>query len=156
MTSSHTKSGSFDAQAPAVLTIGGQTVSLPRAEHHLDERALDSARALAGLTEALDQIAEAPHHAPRITDVHEDHSGLDAQGHPTKSSSRRGRRNRAASSPAGSASTTAVVQRDQTPDVGAQGVRVEAASIPAKPTTAPKSAASEPMILGVGVPASEL
>ncbi|MCZ2403942.1 Rne/Rng family ribonuclease [Paenarthrobacter sp. Z7-10] len=136
----------------AVLTIGGESIELPRAVHQEVQAAVDPSRTLAGLSQALDQLADG-------VDVHQaDHSGLDAQGQP-QVRARRGRRNRAASRPQGAANTNEVQPRAAEPELPRGGH--EHLVIPAKPEQAPKSSkavkpTSEPLILGVGVPASEL
>lgn len=67
---------------------------------------------------------------------------------------RRVRRNRSASRAQGAANETSVQQRENAPSVAA--VSVHEAKAPEPATPAAKSAAAEPVILGVGVPASEL
>ena len=69
------------------------------------------------------------------------------------SRSRRPRRNRSASRAQGAANETSVEQRRDTPQAA---VTVHEAKVPAATTAAAKPAAGEPIILGVGVPASEL
>uniref|UniRef100_UPI0005501415 hypothetical protein n=1 Tax=Arthrobacter sp. TB 26 TaxID=494420 RepID=UPI0005501415 len=54
----------------------------------------------------------------------------------------------------GAANETSVEQRRETPQTAA--ISVHEAKVPAATTPAAKPAASEPIILGVGVPASEL
>ncbi len=67
---------------------------------------------------------------------------------------RRVRRNRSASRAQGAANETAVQQRETAPSAAAGSVHEAKAPEPAKAAARP--AASEPVILGVGVPASEL
>ncbi|NUU30086.1 Rne/Rng family ribonuclease [Arthrobacter sp. C9C5] len=67
---------------------------------------------------------------------------------------RRVRRNRSASRAQGAANETSVQQRETAPSVAAVSVHEAKAPEPAK--VAAKPAANEPIILGVGVPASEL
>ncbi|KRE80215.1 Rne/Rng family ribonuclease [Arthrobacter sp. Soil763] len=67
---------------------------------------------------------------------------------------RRVRRNRSASRAQGAANETSVQQREATPSAAAGSVHEAKAPEPSQ--AAAKPAASEPLILGVGVPASEL
>ncbi|MDJ0313935.1 ribonuclease E/G [Arthrobacter sp. H35-D1] len=153
----------------ATLTLGGEAVELPRG--HRSESSgfsgtapLDRDAALAGLTQALDQLA-----APGNEHGYE----ADAETGNSRARSRKGRRNRSARSAQGG-SDTAV--ETNTGGSGAQGsvqhssatsqgepTRGEPAQSlvaqsepgrPAEPAAVKKSAA--PIILGVGVPAAEL
>ncbi|MGO4120658.1 Rne/Rng family ribonuclease [Arthrobacter sp. YAF16] len=73
---------------------------------------------------------------------------------PDTTGPRRVRRNRSASRAQGAANETSVQQRETAPSVEAVSVHEAKAPEPAK--VAAKPAANEPIILGVGVPASEL
>ncbi|MBG0740945.1 Rne/Rng family ribonuclease [Paeniglutamicibacter antarcticus] len=141
------------------LTIGGEAIELPRGNNRPAGAPVDPARALAGLADVLEHLAEGP--AGEVPD----HSGLDASGRPLRTSERRGRRNRGASRAQGSANANEVQQHTAAPAGTAEGsARQEhVVHVPAKPDHAPRTAAvqpgakpAEPIILGVGVPASEL
>ena len=80
-------------------------------------------------------------------------SQTEAEAEAGTSRARRGRRNRSASRAQGAANETSVEQRQETPQAA---VSVHEAKVPAATTPAAKPAAGEPIILGVGVPASEL
>ncbi|WP_461165084.1 Rne/Rng family ribonuclease [Arthrobacter sp. R4-81] len=141
-----------------VLTFGGERVVLPFVDHAGEastgtpELTLDLlAEAFAHLGEQSDQPQEteetrkpvtAPVTAPEV------HAAPIAAG----SSSRRGRRNRSASRAQGAANETAVEQNQDAPAATGSTHAAKAPAAPAKPATT----ASEPIILGVGVPASEL
>ncbi|GAA1130906.1 Rne/Rng family ribonuclease [Arthrobacter flavus] len=145
-----------DDAAEVVLTINGETVSLPRAE--ASDAEVQEARRLTldSLTQAFDRK---PASADSATDpVVEPAAEPVVSPEPAPRSPRRNRR-RAASSPQGTAATSAIErqqpgQGESTGQPAAQFV----ASVQAAPrrdgTAAP--AKDEPMILGVGVPASEL
>lgn len=81
-------------------------------------------------------------------------SQTEAEAEAGTSRARRGRRNRSASRAQGAANETSVEQRQETRQAAA--VSVHEAKVPAATTPAAKPAAGEPIILGVGVPASEL
>ncbi len=81
-------------------------------------------------------------------------SQTEAEAEAGTSRARRGRRNRSASRAQGAANETSVEQRQETRQTAA--VSVHEAKVPAATTPAAKPAAGEPIILGVGVPASEL
>lgn len=81
-------------------------------------------------------------------------SQTEAEAEAGTSRARRGRRNRSASRAQGAANETSVEQRQETRQ--APAVSVHEAKVPAATTPAAKPAAVEPIILGVGVPASEL
>ncbi|ALO68458.1 ribonuclease E [Arthrobacter alpinus] len=133
----------------ATLTFGGEAIELPRG--HRSESSgfaqpnnADQAAALADLTQALDQLA-APGHEP-------DHEGSEPGGN--RSRARRGRRNRSARSAQGGADMS--VETIETPAAGQGSVtHSSTVSAAAAPAAAVKKNA-EPIILGVGVPASEL
>jgi ribonuclease E len=67
---------------------------------------------------------------------------------------RRGRRNRSASRAQGAANETSVEHREATRPAAAGSVHEAKAPAAARPASVP--AGNEPIILGVGVPASEL
>ncbi len=141
------------------LTIGGEAIELPRGNGRPSGAPVDPARALAGLAEVLEHLAEGP--AGELPD----HSGLDADGQSLRTSERRGRRNRGASRAQGAANANEVQQRPAAPVSTSDGNagQEHIIHVPAKPDHAPRTAAvqqgakaAEPIILGVGVPASEL
>ncbi len=142
--------------AASVLNIGGEAIELPHGNRQLPAAPVDPAQALAGLAQVLDHLSEGP------TAEVPDHSGLDANGQPLRTRERRGRRNRGASRAQGSANANEVQQRSSGsgPAASTSGsvAQEHSVHVPAKPAQAPQSAAkhTEPIILGVGVPASEL
>ncbi|MEO3933543.1 Rne/Rng family ribonuclease [Micrococcaceae bacterium Sec7.4] len=165
----------------AVLTFGGEQVALPFVEH-ADESAAP-ALTLDLLTEAFAHLGEAEAApaaqepaakapaakapaartaaaAPARTGgtgpgrAQAPGSQTEAETEAGTSRARRGRRNRSASRAQGAANETSVEQRRETPQASA--VSVHEAKVPAATTPAAKPAANEPIILGVGVPASEL
>ena len=141
----------------AVLTFGGERVVLPFVDH--------AGEASTGTPElTLDLLAEAFAHLgeqsgqPQETEETQ-RAAPEAHAVPASagssragSSSRRGRRNRSASRAQGAANETAVKQNQ---DVRAATGSTHAAKAPASPAK-PAASAGEPIILGVGVPASEL
>ncbi|MCY0903895.1 Rne/Rng family ribonuclease [Arthrobacter sp. H14-L1] len=141
------------------LTIGGEAIELPRGNSRPLGAPVDPALALAGLADVLEHLAEGS--AAEVPD----HSGLDASGEPLRTNERRGRRNRGASRAQGSANANEVQQRTAAPagTVEANAGQEHVVHVPARPDHAPRTAAvqqgakaAEPIILGVGVPASEL
>ncbi|WP_344298297.1 Rne/Rng family ribonuclease [Sinomonas flava] len=119
--------------APAVLTIGGERIELPHGESVPVPPAAAPALSLDALTHAFDQLT-GERHAP---------AGEEKTG--------RRRRSRGARSGQGSAEVTRVDAA-----AGAVGGQTSSAKAAAKPATAPSGSGDEPLILGVGVPASEL
>lgn len=133
----------------ATLTLGGEAIELPRG--HRSESGgfngannADQAAALAGLAQALDQLA------PPVADSAEDSAS--EHGGNSRSRSRRGRRNRSAHSAQGGADMA--VETTGTAQHG-QGSAPHSSAAVELPAAAPVKSA-EPIILGVGVPASEL
>ncbi len=134
----------------ATLTLGGEAIELPRG--HRSESSdfsgtnnADQAAALADLAQALDQLV-APGQG-------ESSQGENAEGGSNRSRSRRGRRNRSARSAQGGADM-AVETSAQAP--AGQGSTIHSSVVTDKPVVSVAKKASEPIILGVGVPASEL
>ncbi|WP_430295353.1 Rne/Rng family ribonuclease [Sinomonas sp. B1-1] len=119
--------------APAVLTIGGERIELPHGESVPVPPAPAPALSLDALTHAFDQLT-GERHAP---------AGEEKTG--------RRRRSRGARSGQGSAEVTRVDATE-----GAVGGQTSSAKAAAKPSPAPSGSGDEPLILGVGVPASEL
>ncbi|MEC5179530.1 Rne/Rng family ribonuclease [Arthrobacter sp. CG_A4] len=158
----------------AVLTFGGEQVALPFVEHADESPA--TALTLDLLTEAFAQLGETEDSTPatgRAAAAAPARAGGTgpgrAQGPGSKteaeteagtSRARRGRRNRSASRAQGAANATSVEHREATehrrtatqPAAGG----VHEAKAPAAAPAAVKPAANQPIILGVGVPASEL
>lgn len=139
-----------DAPDAATLTLGGEAIELPRG--HRSESSgfaetsnADQAAALAGLTQALDQL----------TSPGQDQSAPDTAeaGGNNRSRSRRGRRNRSARSAQGGADMAVETAESQAP---AQGSVQHSSAAVDLPAAAKPARSSEPIILGVGVPASEL
>ncbi len=143
------------ARSGAVLTFGGEQVVLPFVEH--DEQSPAPALTLDLLTEAFAHLGAgesakpaAEAQTPRET---EDAAAPRAEEDSSAGSrGRRGRRNRSASRAQGAANETSVEQRQAS---ASAAVSVHEAKAPAAPAAA-KAASHEPIILGVGVPASEL
>lgn len=148
----------------AVLTFGGERVVLPFVDHAGEastgtpELTLDLlAEAFAHLGEQSDQPQEIEEsrkaeeaRKPAAAGVAA--SEVRAAPATAGSSSRRGRRNRSASRAQGAANETAVEQNQDAPAATGSTHAAKAAVAPAKPA----ASADEPIILGVGVPASEL
>ncbi|HEY8701005.1 MAG TPA: Rne/Rng family ribonuclease [Arthrobacter sp.] len=157
----------------AVLTFGGEQVVLPFVEHagdqaqepaltldrlaaafaHLGEPAPATEPAQAERPETRRQPAERP--ASRQPAAEEkDYSDHTAE----QSRTRRPRRNRSASRAQGAANATSVEHHEATPSAPAGHSHAAKAPEPetAKASTGHKQAADAPIILGVGVPASEL
>jgi ribonuclease E len=154
-----------------VLTFGGEQVALPFVEHAED--APSPALTLDLLTEAFANLGEAeagkqaedqaagqaaPVAAPEAT-APEAPSAVRAAEAPASRTAdttrgRRGRRNRSASRAQGAANETSVEHREATRPAAAGSVHEAKAPAAARPASIP--AGNEPIILGVGVPASEL
>ncbi|KIS27296.1 ribonuclease E [Arthrobacter sp. SPG23] len=160
----------------AVLTFGGEKVALPFVEHAGEAPATGAALTLDRLAEAFAHLGEpaateapaepAEQQAPaaqaqaRVPSAqspaaqaaepdYTDHTAVQGRA-------RRPRRNRSASRAQGAANETSVEHHETAP-VAASGHTHEAkAPEPAKVDVPAKAPASEPIILGVGVPASEL
>ncbi|MDF9750373.1 Rne/Rng family ribonuclease [Arthrobacter sp. ES3-54] len=150
-----------------VLTFGGERVALPFVEHAEDTP--EPALTLDLLTEAFANLgdAEAGKQADRqgelrapATEAPEAPAAVRAAEAPaslaadTTTRGRRGRRNRSASRAQGAANETSVEHREATRPAAAGSVHEAKAPTAARPATSP--AGNEPIILGVGVPASEL
>jgi len=155
---------SVSGRPGAVLTFGGEKVILPFVDHS-DEPAketpaltldrLEEAFAHLGAPVAPTEEEEAPEEVPAAAPPS---AGQPVESPAATSRSRRPRRNRSASRAQGAANETSVEHHEVSPAAAAghshEAKAPEAGNAPAaKP--APQ-AASEPIILGVGVPASEL
>lgn len=128
------------AQEPALKETAAPSVSAPATKAPAARTATAAAPARTGGTGP--GRAQAPG------------SQTEAEAEAGTSRARRGRRNRSASRAQGAANETSVEQRQETRQAAA--VSVHEAKVPAATAPAAKPAASEPIILGVGVPASEL
>lgn len=150
-----------------VLTFGGEQVALPFVEHAED--APSPALTLDLLTEAFANLGEAeagkPNQAAAVAapeaTAPEAPSAVRAAEAPASRTAdtttlrgRRGRRNRSASRAQGAANETSVEHREATRPAAAGSVHEAKAPVAAGPASIP--AGNEPIILGVGVPASEL
>lgn len=144
-------------QVPTV-TFDGEAIELPRGHQHDVAASNDAADRLAGLAQALDQLVEAHEAGGASAPV-----GAGTQSTPSHASSnprsRRPRRNRSARSAQGSADTAVERSDERTGSVGVSAVAAQVA--PAGETVAVqpapvKKAPQEIVMLGVGVPASEL
>ncbi len=144
------------ARSGAVLTFGGEQVVLPFVEH--DEQSPAPALTLDLLTEAFAHLGAGESAKPaaeaqtarETEEAPAPRAGEDSSG---GSRGRRGRRNRSASRAQGAANETSVEQRQASAPAA---VSVHEAKAPAAPAKAAKAPSHEPIILGVGVPASEL
>ncbi|WP_284978013.1 ribonuclease E/G [Arthrobacter sp. fls2-241-R2A-200] len=157
-----------ETRSTPVLRFGGEEVALPFVEHH-EEPVAKPAMSLDLLAEAFSHLGDAPAsaeqtHAGQAPAGQEPAEQAPAAAEPETSApapqqdlgrapasgSRRGRRNRSASRAQGAANETSVEHT-----VGAaSGGSAHEAKAPAEP--AKKASSDEPIILGVGVPASEL
>lgn len=154
-----------------VLTFGGEQVALPFVEHAED--APSPALTLDLLTEAFANLGEAEAGkqaedltagqaaavaAPEATAPEAPSAVRVAEAPASRTADttrgRRGRRNRSASRAQGAANETSVEHREATRPAAAGSVHEAKAPAAARPASVP--AGNEPIILGVGVPASEL
>ncbi|MDQ0144184.1 Rne/Rng family ribonuclease [Pseudarthrobacter niigatensis] len=173
------------ARPAAVLTFGGEEVPLPFVEHageqhpkpaltldrlaeafaHLGQPASPVGHAPANQAEALQAAEEAAPEQPAGAGAAGARAGAAPEASPEKdysdhtleqSRQRRPRRHRAASRAQGAANETAVQHHENVQaDAGGHSHAAKAPE-PAKDQPEPRKAAEEPIILGVGVPASEL
>ncbi|UKA48041.1 Rne/Rng family ribonuclease [Arthrobacter sp. FW305-123] len=154
-----------EARSTPVLRFGGEEVALPFVEHHEEPQAAKPAMSLDLLAEAFSHLGAAPEAAatqdsvatpeaaaPKSADTREAPAAEEDPQASSPSRGRRGRRNRSASRAQGAANETSVEHHEVT----ASDTRGSAheAKAPAEP--AKKASTDEPIILGVGVPASEL
>ena len=164
----------------AVLTFGGEQVALPFVEHAeeapapgADPGPADRGLRQPGRSRGRRRPQAAARQAGRAGAGGPDGSGRTGRAggtgpgraqapgsrprrkpKPARSRARRGRRNRSASRAQGAANETSVEQREATRPAAAGSVHE--AKAPAQRRRRPSRPASEPIILGVGVPASEL
>ncbi|WP_426226114.1 Rne/Rng family ribonuclease [Pseudarthrobacter sp. DSP2-3-2b1] len=162
----------------AVLTFGGEQVVLPFVEHHADHPQ-SPALTLDRLAEAFAhlgapvagpeaQAAEAPAAGTAVPAEKAQAAVQPARQQPAaeekdysdhtadQTRTRRPRRNRSASRAQGAANATSVEHHEAAPAASAGHSHAAKAPEPAKVPAADKPAAEAPIILGVGVPASEL
>lgn len=161
--------GQHDAEASgrpaAVLTFGGEKVALPFVEHAADQPQ-QPALTLDRLAEAFAHLGEpavaapepaqaAPQPAaaaPSAGPEEKDYSDHTAE----QSRTRRPRRNRSASRAQGAANATSVEHHEASHTAAGGHSHAAKAPEPATKATGEKTPAEAPIILGVGVPASEL
>jgi ribonuclease E len=153
----------------AVLTFGGERVVLPFVEHAGDQ-GQEPALTLDRLAEAFAHLGEPAPVAERAqTERAQTEQAVPARqqeraaeekdytDHTAEQSrTRRPRRNRSASRAQGAANATSVEHHEATHAAPEGHTHAAKAPEPAKAPAGDKPAADEPIILGVGVPASEL
>ncbi|MHC6221250.1 Rne/Rng family ribonuclease [Arthrobacter sp. MMS24-S77] len=148
---------SAEERSKPVLRFGGEEVALPFV-HHEEPANGAPAMSLDLLAQAFAGLGEAPDIEAKAAVAEEAPAGASAAGPAGESlesgsRGRRGRRNRSASRPQGAANATNVEHHEVAASAsgGAAHEAKAPAAAPAKP-----AAAAEPIILGVGVPKSEL
>ncbi|WP_026005786.1 Rne/Rng family ribonuclease [Arthrobacter sp. M2012083] len=153
-----------EARSTPVLRFGGEEVALPFVEHHEEPQAAKPAMSLDLLAEAFSHLGAAPapeEEAARVSATKAEETpkaaspARTAEEDPEAASAsrgRRGRRNRSASRAQGAANETSVEHHEAT--ASATRGSAHEAKAPVEPTK--KAPKDEPIILGVGVPASEL
>ncbi|ALV43162.1 ribonuclease E [Pseudarthrobacter sulfonivorans] len=155
----------------AVLTFGGEQVVLPFVAHH-DDQPHSPALTLDRLAEAFAHlgepapVAESKPSAVQATETQPAEPARQQQpavaekdysDHTEEPRARRPRRNRSASRAQGAANATSVEHHEAAPAAAAGHTHAAKAPEPVKAPVADKPvAANAPIILGVGVPASEL
>ncbi|MFJ4207478.1 Rne/Rng family ribonuclease [Paenarthrobacter sp. NPDC089675] len=168
--------GETAGRTTPVLRFGGEEVALPFVEHHESDEAKPT-MTLDLLAEAFSHLGGASEAKPAETAVAEpqaaapaadpaaaaaagggqqpavDHGSDDEHQAAGRSRGRRGRRNRSASRAQGAANETTVEHHEVSASSG--GGAAHEAKAPQEPAKK-AAAAAEPIILGVGVPASEL
>ncbi|XAS70542.1 Rne/Rng family ribonuclease [Micrococcaceae bacterium Sec5.1] len=156
-----------EARATPVLRFGGEEVALPFVEHHEEPTAGKPAMSLDLLAEAFSHLGASPSAeeeatasvsepaaAAAVSPASASAGTTDEHDHSSRARGRRGRRNRSASRAQGAANETSVEHHEVT--AAAAGGSAHEAKAPAAEEPAKKKVADEPIILGVGVPASEL
>ncbi|MEV7604532.1 Rne/Rng family ribonuclease [Paenarthrobacter sp. NPDC089322] len=141
---SHEAGATRQGRTTPVLRFGGEEVALPFVEHHEEPAASKPAMSLDLLAEAFSHLG-----APAPEEEASRPAGSEAA---SPSRGRRGRRNRSASRAQGAANETSVEHHEVA--ASAAGGSSHEAKAPGEPVK--KTVAEEPIILGVGVPASEL
>lgn len=146
---------SGEERSKPVLRFGGEEVALPFVHHEEEPASGAPAMSLDLLAQAFAGLGEAPDTATTATETQEAPAGAPAAGESSESGSRgrRGRRNRSASRAQGAANATDV-EHHEVAARASGGAAHEAKAPDAVP--AKSTAAAEPIILGVGVPKSEL
>ena len=155
-----------------MLTFGGEQVVLPYVEHADESTA--PALTLDLLTEAFAHLGDSEVSKPAAEQAPATQAPAQAQAPATQapaqaparadveagsSRSRRARRNRSASRAQGAANETSIEHREAATQHGAAAGSLHEAKAPAATpdgAAAKPASANEPIILGVGVPASEL
>ncbi|MGO4585141.1 Rne/Rng family ribonuclease [Arthrobacter sp. 2RAF6] len=147
-----------EERSKPVLRFGGEEVALPFVHHEEEPASGAPAMSLDLLAQAFAGLGEAPGAATTAAEAKEAPAGASAavasgESPEPGSRGRRGRRNRSASRAQGAANATNVEHHEvAAPASGGAAHEAKAPeAAPAKPT-----AAAEPIILGVGVPKSEL
>ncbi|MGR0160074.1 Rne/Rng family ribonuclease [Paenarthrobacter nitroguajacolicus] len=138
-----------EARSTPVLRFGGEEVALPFVEHQEEPPAAKPAMSLDLLAEAFSHLGAAPVPEEEAAPARVAEEDPEATKSPR---GRRGRRNRSASRAQGAANETSVEHHEVT--ASATRGSAHEAKAPAEP--AKKAVSQEPIILGVGVPASEL
>ncbi|MFK4299029.1 ribonuclease E [Arthrobacter sp. GAS37] len=149
---------SSEERSKPVLRFGGEEVALPFVHHEEEPASGAPAMSLDLLAQAFAGLGEAPDTAATATEAKEAPAGAPAgvasrESGESGSRGRRGRRNRSASRAQGSANATNV-EHHEVAAAASGGAAHEAKATDAAPAKA--TAAAEPIILGVGVPKSEL
>lgn len=148
----------------AVLTFGGEQVVLPFVEHHEDQPqspalTLDRlAEAFAHLGEPAPAAESTPAESQQAEPVRQQPAAVEKDySDPTEQTrARRPRRNRSASRAQGAANATSVEHHEAGPVASAAHTHAAKAPEPAKAAADKPADTNAPIILGVGVPASEL
>ncbi|WP_284984203.1 Rne/Rng family ribonuclease [Arthrobacter sp. efr-133-TYG-118] len=149
---------SGEERSKPVLRFGGEEVALPFVHHEEEPASGAPAMSLDLLAQAFAGLGEAPDTAMTATEAKEAPAvapAAVASGESAEPGSRgrRGRRNRSASRAQGAANATNV-EHHEVAAAASGGAAHEARATDAAP--AKSTAAAEPIILGVGVPKSEL
>lgn len=149
---------SGEERSKPVLRFGGEEVALPFVHHEEEPASGAPAMSLDLLAQAFAGLGEAPDTATTATEAEEAPAGTPAavasgESPEAGSRGRRGRRNRSASRAQGAANATNV-EHHEVAVAASGGAAHEAKAADAAP--AKSTAAAEPIILGVGVPKSEL
>lgn len=149
---------SGEERSKPVLRFGGEEVALPFVHHEEEPASGSPAMSLDLLAQAFAGLGEAPDTAVTATEPKEAPAGAPAAVASVEppepgSRGRRGRRNRSASRAQGAANATNV-EHHEVAAAASGGAAHEAKATDAAP--AKSTAAAEPIILGVGVPKSEL
>ena len=145
-----------------VLRFGGEEVALPVVEHHDEQASVKPAMTLDLLAEAFSHLGGGPTAVENTVgpvdvvpaETAPVQQGIAEETDPSvRARGRRGRRNRSASRAQGAANETTVEHHEVSASTA--GGTAHEAKAPQEPAKK-EAAASEPIILGVGVPASEL